>query len=309
MKNFEILLDTTADLDKSFQEEYGIRAFPGHLTVDGRETDSFLEWTTTSREAFYASLKADPERYKTSPPSVGEMAQNMERCVAEGAGVLYITISGGLSGTFNFANQAKAMVLEKYPEAEIECVDSRRFGPAIGLMAVNASRMRAEGRSLGEVAETLNATKNQYHQAGWLDDLSYVAKQGRLTHSKAFFGTLIGVKPIGEFDYNGLTTVLSKAKGEKNALNALISYIQATIVRPEEQILFIAQTDRLKQAEKFKAMIEETIRPKAVYIKDVFPSCGVNIGPGLMAAYYIGNEISADLSVERDLLNKFLGGA
>ena len=124
-------------------------------------------------------------------------------------------------------------------------------------MAIYASQKRAEGMDIDEVTKWLDENKNRFHQAGWLDDLSFVAKKGRLTHAKAFFGTLAGVKPIGEFDYNGLTTVLGKAKGSKKAYSALLSYIEGTIENPEEQIIFIAQTNRLPQAEEYKKMIEE----------------------------------------------------
>ena len=308
MKTFEIIVDSTADLDEKFREEYDINVLLGHLAVDGVESYSRLNWDEISRDEFYAALKANPDRFKTSPPGVGEMAERMEEFAAQGLGVIYLTISSGLSGTYNFASQARKMVLEKYPDADIRCFDSLRFGPAIGLMAVNASIMRSEGKTLDEVAGYLEANKNRYHQAGWLDDLTYIAKQGRLTHSKAFLGTLVGIKPIGEFDYNGLTTVLGKAKGEKNAYETLIAYMKATITDPENQIIFVAQTNRLKQAEKYKALIEETFHPKAVYIKDVYPACGTNIGPGLMASYYIGREISADLSYEKEIIKEYTGG-
>ncbi|MBQ6077894.1 MAG: DegV family protein, partial [Clostridia bacterium] len=110
-------------------------------------------------------------------------------------------------------------------------------------------------------------------------------------------------KPIGEFDYNGMTTVLGKAKGAKKAYDMLLGYIEQTIERPEEQIIFIAHTDRLKQAELYKEMIEQKFHPKAVYINGVHPACGINVGPGLMAAYYVGKPISKDLSEERAIID------
>ena len=70
--------------------------------------------------------------------------------------------------------------------------------------------------------------------------------------------------------------------------------------------MFIAQTDRRKQAEQFKELIEERFHPAEIWIKDVYPSCGTNIGPGLMAAYYIGKPISKDLSFERSVMEKAL---
>ena len=305
MKSFIILADATCDLSEEFQKEYDIGVIPGHIALpDGTEIPAFLKWEKYSREDFYASLKKNPNGYSTSPANVAEFSAAMEPYAAENVGVLLLTISSGISGAFNFASQAREELLRKYPSAEIRIVDSMRFGPGFGLMAVWASMLRAQGKTLAETAQWLEDNKNRFHQAGWLDDLSFVAKKGRITQPKAFFGTLAGVKPIGEFDYNGLTTVLGKVKGAKTAYSVLLGYMEATIENPEEQIIFIAQTNRLPQAMEYKKMIEEKFHPKAVFVNDVFPSCGINIGPGLMAAYYMGKPISRDLSEERALFDK-----
>lgn len=305
MKSFVILADATCDLSEEFQREYDIGVIPGHIELpDGTEIPSFLKWEKYSREDFYASLKKNPNGYSTSPANVAEFSAAMEPYAAENVGVLLLTISSGISGAFNFASQAREELLRKYPSAEIRIVDSMRFGPGFGLMAVYASMLRSQGKTLAETAQWLEDNKNRFHQAGWLDDLSFVAKKGRITQPKAFFGTLAGVKPIGEFDYNGLTTVLGKVKGAKTAYSVLLGYMEATIENPEEQIIFIAQTNRLPQAMEYKKMIEEKFHPKAVFVNDVFPSCGINIGPGLMAAYYMGKPISKDLSEERALFDK-----
>lgn len=305
MKSFVILADATCDLSEEFQKEYDIGVIPGHIALpDGTEIPAFLKWEKYSREDFYASLKKNPNGYSTSPANVAEFSAAMEPYAAENVGVLLLTISSGISGAFNFASQAREELLRKYPSAEIRIVDSMRFGPGFGLMAVYASMLRSQGKTLAETAQWLEDNKNRFHQAGWLDDLSFVAKKGRITQPKAFFGTLAGVKPIGEFDYNGLTTVLGKVKGAKTAYSVLLGYMEATIENPEEQIIFIAQTNRLPQAMEYKKMIEEKFHPKAVFVNDVFPSCGINIGPGLMAAYYMGKPISKDLSEERALFDK-----
>ena len=305
MKSFVILADATCDLSEEFQKEYDIGVIPGHIELpDGTEIPAFLKWEKYSREDFYASLKKNPNGYSTSPANVAEFSAAMEPYAAENVGVLLLTISSGISGAFNFASQAREELLRKYPSAEIRIVDSMRFGPGFGLMAVYASMLRSQGKTLAETAQWLEDNKNRFHQAGWLDDLSFVAKKGRITQPKAFFGTLAGVKPIGEFDYNGLTTVLGKVKGAKTAYSVLLGYMEATIENPEEQIIFIAQTNRLPQAMEYKKMIEEKFHPKAVFVNDVFPSCGINIGPGLMAAYYMGKPISRDLSEERALFDK-----
>ncbi len=308
MNKFAIVADCTCDLSEELEARLGVDVLPGHVALpDKTEIPSPRRWERWTREEFYADLKKDPASYATSPPNVAAFQTALEKYAAEGTGVLAMTISGGISGTFGFLQQAKKNVLEKYPDAAIECVDTLRFGPGFGLMVMPAAAQRAEGRTLAEVAAYFNEKRNCYHQAGWLDDLSFVAKKGRISHPKAFFGQLAGVKPIGEFDYNGLTTVLGKAKGAKQAYAVLLDYIEATIVEPEKQTIFIAQTCRLPAAEQYKKMIEERFRPREVVINDVFPACGINIGPGLMAAYYVGKPISADLSEERAIIEKAIG--
>ena len=310
MKHFAILADATCDLGEAYQKQYDLHILPGHITLpDKTELPSPMKWDKVSREEFYSKLKKDPNGYTTAPPNTAAFAESMEAIVADGTELLVMTISGGMSGTYQFAVTAAKQVLKKYPEANIRCVDTLRFGPGFGLMVIHAARLRDEGKTLDEAVEYLEENKNRFHQAGWLDDLSFVAKKGRLTNAKAFFGTLAGIKPLGEFDYNGLTTVIGKAKGAKAAYAVLLEYIAQTIENPEEQTMFIAQTNRMPQAEVFKQMIIDRFHPKEIFINDVFPACGINIGPGLMAAYYVGKPISKDLSEEKAIIEKALVGS
>ncbi len=307
MNAYAILTDSTSDLNEELRKAYDIDVVPGHVVLpDGSEIFQMPEWKYFTKDDFYKDLKKNPDGYKTAPANAGELKAEMEKLIDAGKDVLMVTISSGISGLYGFALQAKQMVLEDYPEARIEVVDSLRFGPALGLMCVYAALNREAGKSLDDNAAWLEENKCRFHQAGWLDDLSFVAKKGRLTQAKAFFGSLAGVKPIGEFDYNGLTTVLGKATGAKAAYKALVKYVEATIEKPEEQVIFIAESMRRPQAEEYKKLLEERFHPKEIVIKDVYPSNGVNIGPGLMAAYYVGKPISKDLSEERAVLEKAL---
>ena len=307
MKKFAILADATCDLQEELQKRYDVHVLPGHVILpDKTDIPSPLKWETMTREEFYSKLKKDPNSYTTAPANTQEFANAMEKIVSDGTELLTMTISGGISGAFQFASLAARQVMEAHPGAKITCVDSMRFGPGFGLMVAYAARLRDEGKSLDEVTAWLEENKNRFHQAGWLDDLSFVAKKGRLNNAKAFFGTLAGIKPIGEFDYNGLTTVIGKAKGAKQAYAVLMEYIAQTIENPAEQTIFIAQTSRLPQAEAFRDMIRERFHPKEILINDVFPACGINIGPGLMAAYYMGKPISQGLTEERAIIERQL---
>lgn len=310
MSKFVIMADATCDLEQKYLEEYDIELMPGHMNVPGEDDITLCaDWNKYGNmETFYAALKKEPDKFSTSPTNVGECEAMFEKYASQGIPVLAIALSAGVSGAYNFKLTAKKNVLAKYPDAVIEVVDSMRFGPGFGLLVIYAAMHRAAGESIEQVVDYIEKNKNRFHQTGWLDDLSFVAKKGRLTHAKAFFGTLAGVKPLGEFDYNGLTTVIGKAKGAKAAYPALLGYMEAEIENPEEQIIFIAHSNRLKQAEEYKKMIEDKFHPKAVYINELYPLSGINVGPGLMAAYYVGKPISEGLVQEKELMEKLLNG-
>ncbi|MBR1708521.1 MAG: DegV family protein [Clostridia bacterium] len=306
-KRFAIVVDGACDLTEEQCRERDILFVPSHVSLpDGRDVIWKNKWDVMSKEAFYDALKKDPASFTTAPANAEEFGEVLEPLVKEGRDILCFSISSSISGTFSFINQAINELQDKHGQVNIRPVDSLRFSIAEGMLALRAADLRDQGMTMEETYEEVEKVKNTLHQAGWLDDLSFVAKKGRLSHSKAFFGSMVGIKPIGEFDYNGLTTVIGKAKGQKRAFTALVAYIEKTGIDLQNQDIFIAQTNRMPQAEAYRDLLQDHFHPRSIRIVDVFPACGVNIGPGLMAAYYYGTPISKGLEKERAILNETL---
>ena len=86
----------------------------------------------------------------------------------------------------------------------------------------------------------------------------------------------------------------------------MLGYIEETVINPAEQIILVAHTDRRKQAEMYAEMIKEKFAPKEVLLCEVFAADGVNVGPGLCAAYYFGTEITHGLEKEREIIDKLM---
>lgn len=307
MKDFKILVDVNSDLSLELRQRFDIEYLKAHITIPGGiERDGVLDWDFTNEGDFYTSLKKKSKEYSTAPASPEEYAMAYEKIITAGYDVLSLSISSKLSGTYEFACMGREIALKKYPEAKIICVDSKKYSNGFGLLAILASQKKAEGMNIEEVAGWIEENRNKIHQMGWLDDLSFVASKGRISHSKAFFGQLVGVKPLADFNPDGLVTVMGKAKGEKKAFRAILEYMRKTIVDPENQIILMAETNRKEKTLEFKKMIEEEFHPKEIIINTVYPSCGINVGPGLMAAYYIGTAASEDLKEETKLLEEIL---
>ncbi|MBO4320618.1 MAG: DegV family EDD domain-containing protein [Treponema sp.] len=307
MGSFVIVTDSFCELNEKIRKEFEIDFVPGHITFpDGAEKNLNLEWDIFGRDEFYSQIKKNPDIYKTCPANVAEITERFESYAKEGKDILSISISTSISGTYNFTLQAKKAVNEKYPDVKIVCIDTLRYGPAYGLMLIKAAQMRNEGKSVEETGKFLTDNMSSFRQAGWLDDLSFVAKKGRISNSKAFFGQLVGIKPIAEVGENGLPTVIANIKGEKTAMQIELDYIAETIVDPQNQDILICNSMREKQAETYKKLIQERFHPRAIYETEVFAGCGLNMGPGVMCAYYFGKPLSKNLEEERKLIKELI---
>lgn len=308
MKSFVILADLTCDLSKELRKDFAVSDYiKGHITIDGQEMLTQLNWDLISRDEFYQKLGDKKVKITTAPPNLEEYCEIFTKYVEEGYGVLSMSISSKISGTYDFSCVAANRVREAYPEAEIYCFDSFRMSGGFGLLVAHAHRLKNEGKTMQEVIDWLEENKVRVHQMGPIDDLMYVARRGRITMGKAIMGSFAGVKPMGDCNADGYTTVLTKAKGIKKALDITVKYVKETADGIEDQFVIISHSDRERYAKTLKEMVEKELNPKKVYLCDVFSGCGANIGPGMIGIYYLGAPISEDLSAEKDAMNKILG--
>lgn len=307
MDDFVIILDICSDANKELREKYNLDYIPGHITLPtGEDVVSYLDWSFISRDTFYSQLKSKKMTFTTSPPSTQETFNMFKEYLEKGKDIIYISISNSLSGSFTFAQLAKKQLDGIYKDRKIEIVDSLRYSSAITLLGIYGSIYRSEGHSFSETVKYLNTIKHRIHQMGPMDDLFYLSRKGRITNAKAFFGTFIGIKPLGDFDKDGRTSVIAKAVGIKSAINITVNYIKKSIVDSENQILFISHTNRLDNANLLKARIEKEIKCKEIILNECYPNSAINIGPGLATCFFLGEEVSDNLEKEKKIMQEVI---
>lgn len=308
MEKYIILPDVTCDIGPEVQEYFGLEDYVRtHFSIsDGRDMISTLDWNEISMKEFYDIVGDKRKQVTTAPANSEEYYKIFEKYVQAGYGIISMSLTSAISATFKFAEMAMKRVKEDYPDAKIYCFDSFRMSGAFGLLVMYALDLKKQGKSFEEVVEWLEANKRRVHQMGPIDDLIFVARRGRITMGKAIFGSFAGVKPMGDCNSDGYTTVIGKAKGIKKALAATAQYVKEMIVVPEDQYILVSHTNRPEYAQMLKELIEKEVPAKRIFISDVYPGCGPNIGPGMVAAYFLGNEIT-DLAEEKAVLNKILG--
>jgi len=305
--NYAVIADISCDLSPEIRTRFGIDGYiRGNMSTPQLEDqEGRLDMTDAELDAFYVSLKSNKKGYKTSPLSADKMAEYYCTFLKEGKDILALSLIGKLSATYNLMLKAKDMALEQYPERKIIVVDTTRYSMGVGILTIKAAQLRGAGLSIEENAARLEELKKTVHQMGPIDDLFWVASKGRISHAKAVFGSIFGIKPLGDFGSDGMVEVLGKVSGYSKAYKATVAYIEKTIKNPKDEIIFVAHSGRRKQAQELAKLIEEKIKIKEVIVTNIHPFSGINAGPGLIVAYYFGTEIT-DLSFEKQVMGDIL---
>ena len=307
MKPFAIIADNACALQKPLRERFGMDAVVlGSVTYpDGHSELSDIDYERTTPEEYFGSM-TKKAIYKTACANLDQIKDVMYPFVKEGKDIVFLCLSSALSGTYNFVLKAAEEAMQEYPQVHIYVIDSLRYSSALGLLVQEACALRDQGLSAKETAEWIEENKHCFHQAGIMDDLYFLARTGRIAKAKAFFGTMAGVKPMGEFTRSGLTEVIGKAKGTRRGLDAVIAYMQDRIVEPEKHIVFICNSLREKEAEYLRQKVEEIIKPKEIICTPLDQSSGANMGPGLAVCFFYGKPISENLEEEKAAMTAIL---
>ena len=292
MENYVILTDGTSDLCKAAREELGVEYVKLHVTSGDKEYLCSLDWddSFTAKE-FYDRIRQG-EVFKTTQVALAAYEEAFESYAAQGRDVLSISVSSGLSGSFNASRLAAESVLKKYPERKIITVDSLRGSGALGLIVRYASRLRQQGKTIEETAAWIEENKAAFHQFGTVEDLVYLKRCGRVTGFSHAMGKILKIKPIIVSNAKGENESVLKVRGRLTSIQKLIELTRQNITDSEEQVIHIVHADCIKEAELLKAGLLEKVKCKDVYISIVNASVGASTGPGMLGVFFKGKKIT-----------------
>lgn len=305
MEKFVIISDSSMDITKETRLEYGIE-YPvcGKIIFsDGRMEDSDAEWEKYTPEQYFT--EEVKKGIKTSLPNQYEIVTQLEQYFKNGQDILAIVLSTGISGTYSAFVKAGEELMEKYPDRKMLVVDSLRYSSGVGLLDLYASELRAAGKSLEETYEWVNNARLAVHQCGVLDDLKFLARNGKITGFKAFMGTMVGVKPIADFsNQTGQPFPLGNVRGYKRAYKMIAEYVKATIGDASDKIVVVEHSLREEQALELQKIVKEQIKPRKVVMARCGMTNGSAIGPGLATVFYVGDKPLSENLVEESKLFK-----
>lgn len=288
-KEYVIVTDSTCDLDGELRSKYDIEYLAMNYLVEETEYKASLDWTSHSPKEFYDLMRSG-KFIKTTMVPAETYLEYFDKCQEAGRDILYISCSSGLSGSYNVALSLAKEYMESH-DIKIVCVDSRISSLGQGCLTIKASQMRDEGKTIDEVASYIESIKQTVNQFGTVSSFEYLKRCGRVKFMKAFFGDLIGIKPILISDPNGMNVPVKKVKGARASLLEIAKDVAECAINPEEQTLYISHADAIDSANLVKEEALKIAKFKDVVIGTIAPIVGASVGPGTVIAFAIGEEV------------------
>ena len=290
MAKYQIFTDSSCDLSPELRKANGIEFFYFGLVVDGVEYRADLDWKDYSPEEFYGWL-SQGKKIKTTQVSMEEVLTRVRPYFEKGIDVIYIGCSSALTGSMNLFELAKQQLMEEFPKARMIGVDSLAASCTLGMMVLDAAKKQKEGLSIEQLQQWVLDNRFFYNQFATVDTLTYLKEAGRIKGTAAFFGNILGVKPIFISDRKGNNLTVNKVKGTKASLNELFEGVKNAFVPGETTEVFIGQGMAMDRAESLKKRIEDELKVK-VTIEWIGPIVGTTCGPGIIATFCRGKEVT-----------------
>ncbi|MDL2292406.1 DegV family protein [Acholeplasma sp. OttesenSCG-928-E16] len=287
MKNkFEIIIDTTADLPVDLVEKYDFKVIPLTFSFDGKKTYQHnFDFSAMSVAEFYEKVRAGGHA-TTAQLNSEDYKVVLEPLLKEGKDCLVLAFSSGLSGTYNSGRMAVEELREKYPDRQLEIVDTLAASAGEGMLDYLCALEREKGKSLSEVKEFAENTKNHLTHYFTVTDINHLRRGGRISKTAAVLAKILSIKPVLHVNDAGKLINIGKVPGRKKSLEKLFSMMEETII--DNKVFFISHADDLEAANFLAMLIKDKYPSAQITIGYIGPIIGAHAGPGTIALFFLG---------------------
>lgn len=285
--SYEIFSDVSLDIDKEFMQKDEVHFVPMEYMLGEETFHCERPESDEMMHNYYDKLRqAIPTR--TSQIAPFHYVAVFEPYVKEKKSILYLSLSGGLSNTYESAQLAVEMLKESYGEVHVEVVDSLGATGGMGLLAEAACRNREKGMSLSENAAWLRENANKINYWFKVEDLMYLKRGGRISAATAVIGTALNIKPILTINGEGKLDTVAKKRGDSLALKYIVEQFADSFDGSFGETVYICCADCMDNAAKLKQMVLELHPELVVKITMLSPIIGAHTGPDMLSLIYFG---------------------
>ena len=292
MSDYVLSCCSPADLSKEHFERRDIHYVCFHYILDGKEYPDDLGQSVSFPD-FYKAM-AEGAETSTSQVSISDYLEHFTRFLEQGKDILHLTLSSGISGTYNSAVSAAAIAGERFPERKICVVDSLGASSGYGLIMDTLADLRDSGMSLGELRDWAEEHRLNMHHWFFSTDLTFFVRGGRISRTAGVFGGLLNICPLMNMDSMGRLVPREKIRTKKKVIRAIVDRMEENADKglDYDGRCYISNSACREDAEAVAALVEERF-PKLngkVLINNVGNLIGSHTGPGTVALFFWGKK-------------------
>ena len=285
--SFAVYADGSANLPQEMLS--GISLLPCEYTIDGEPREYRGDVDHFDGHAYYEDLRRG-RKVSTSLLNSHVFISAFTPVLEEGTDIIYISMSSGISGTYNAAVNAATELMEEFPDRFVHIVDSHGCGFGNGLLAVKAAELSRKGVDVREAAAIVDAEVPHTCQYFTVDDLNFLKRTGRVSGATAMIGTVLNIKPILFGDSTGHIVACTKVRGRRKSIEMLAAKYKEKKLDSPEQKICISHGDCLEDAQTLAAMVREITPGIPITICQHEPFSGAHVGPGMLGLFFRGIE-------------------
>ena len=292
MPGYVLSCCSTADVTRDWLEARDIKYLFFNYYLDGEVCkDDF--GATNPPAQLYAKMLAGADA-KTSQISAGDYMAHFEQFLTAGQDVVHVTLSSGISGTYNSACAARDQLAEKYPDRHVYVVDSLAASSGYGLLMDKLAELRDAGMGAAELAAWADEHKSEVQHWFFSSDLTFFIRGGRISKAAGLVGGMLKICPVMDVAPDGSLAVKEKIRTKAKAINRVVEKMEELAEGGLDYSgkCYISQSECKADALEVAARVEERF-PKLDGKVEVFPigaTIGVHTGPGTVALFFWGKK-------------------
>ena len=285
-ETFHLDRDGTSDLPPELAQEKNITIVPFYVSFDNEHY--FKENVEIDIRDFYRQMVENKGVYpKSSMPSIQDYEEAFLPLVEAELPVVCICITTKFSGSMQSALNARTLLLEKYPRAEITVIDAAVNTVLQGQYVLEAAELRDQGTSYQDTVARLEEIKHTGRIFFTVENMEYLRHGGRIGKVAALAGGALDIRPIitlkqGEIFPSGIDR--GRKRTTKKVMNLLLKYLQESTLGIDCYSLAVGygydQEEGLAFREQALALLREKgygIDSMPVY--QIGATIGVHTGP------------------------------
>ena len=285
--SFKIITDTSANLPLEYTSAHDIAVIPFYYTLEGKEL-CCTDITNFDGKAFYDKIRAGA-RVTTTQITPQKYVDFMRPFLEKGEDIMLVSMSSGISGSYQSSEIAAAQLREEYPERRIKTVDTKAASLGEGIFAMRAADYRDKGMELDAVYDIIMDECVAMNQVFTVDDLMHLRRGGRISGATAIFGTVLNIKPLLKGNEKGQIVTFGRIRGRRNSIKAIADNYNLLVEHPEAQTVGIAHADCQDDVDFLIGMLNEKKPPKEILTVCYEPVTGSHVGPGALALFFLGS--------------------